>query len=169
MCPSYRRLPRLYFGLLIFYARGASGRFSSFLAVSLHRLSLHFATTIARKTHCRNREFFFTKNRICRSLTRLPLFSNRFVRRFVSSFPQVIYVVALTAACMVNAVNLLSTITALIGRQIFTPEGKWSPLSFMKLTHEVRNEVSLKRPVDFLQGFLFDGAATWHEVFTPSL
>lgn len=51
---------------------------------------------------------------------------------------QVIYVVALTAACVVNAVNMLSTITALIGRQIFTPEAKWSPLSFMKLTHEVR-------------------------------
>lgn len=51
---------------------------------------------------------------------------------------QVIYVVVLTAACVVNAVNMLSTITALIGRQIFTPEAKWSPLSFMKLTHEVR-------------------------------
>lgn len=52
-----------------------------------------------------------------------------------------IYVVALTAACFVNAVNMLSTITALIGRKIFTPEGKWSPLSFMKLTHEVRMRV----------------------------
>eukprot|EP00903_Cladosiphon_okamuranus_P016305 g15037.t1 len=53
---------------------------------------------------------------------------------------QVIYVVALTAACLVNAVNMLSTITALIGRQIFTPEAKWSPLSFMKLTHEAFRE-----------------------------
>eukprot|EP00752_Nemacystus_decipiens_P012458 g11037.t1 len=53
---------------------------------------------------------------------------------------QVIYVVALTAACVLNAVNMLSTITALIGRQIFTPEAKWSPLSFMKLTHEAFRE-----------------------------
>lgn len=51
---------------------------------------------------------------------------------------QVIYVVTLTVACVVTAVNALATITALIGRKIFTPEGKWSPMSFMKLTHEVR-------------------------------
>lgn len=46
--------------------------------------------------------------------------------------------VSLTAACLVNAVNILATLSLLKARHIFTPEGKWSPLSYMKLTHEVR-------------------------------
>ena len=45
--------------------------------------------------------------------------------------------VALTTACLVNTVNMLFTLAALKGKHIFTPFGKWSPLSFMKLTHEV--------------------------------
>ncbi|CAM9111089.1 unnamed protein product [Scytosiphon promiscuus] len=57
-----------------------------------------------------------------------------------SDHMQVIYIVALTAACALNLVNMLSTLTALVGRQIFTPEGKWSPMSFMKLTHEAFRE-----------------------------
>lgn len=47
-----------------------------------------------------------------------------------------IYVVALAAACVLNVVNMLSTLAALKGKHIFNPAGKWSPLSFMKLTHE---------------------------------
>eukprot|EP00903_Cladosiphon_okamuranus_P016395 g15119.t1 len=53
---------------------------------------------------------------------------------------QVIYVVALTAACLVNGVNILATLASLKARKIFTPDGKWSPLSFMKLTHEAFRE-----------------------------
>lgn len=56
--------------------------------------------------------------------------------------PQVLYIVLLTAASALNIVNMLSTITALVGRHIFTPEGKWSPMSFMKLTHEVKRQMS---------------------------
>lgn len=55
-------------------------------------------------------------------------------------FTKVIYAVTLTAACLVNAVNILATLVSLKARKIFTPDGKWSPLSFMKLTHEVRRE-----------------------------
>lgn len=43
----------------------------------------------------------------------------------------------MVAACLVNALNVLSTVAALKAKNIFTPHGKWSPLSFMKLTHEV--------------------------------
>lgn len=43
---------------------------------------------------------------------------------------------ALTAACLLNVVNVLFTLAALKGKHIFSPTGKWSPLSFMKLTHE---------------------------------
>ncbi|CAN0496330.1 unnamed protein product, partial [Laminaria digitata] len=56
--------------------------------------------------------------------------------RYPAPPTKVIYVVTLTAACLVNAVNMLSTLAALKGKNIFTPLGKWSPLSFMKLTHE---------------------------------
>jgi len=49
-----------------------------------------------------------------------------------------IYVVLLAVACLVNAANLMATLASLKARHLFTPEGKWSPLSFMKLTHEVR-------------------------------
>lgn len=49
--------------------------------------------------------------------------------------------VSLTAACLVNAVNAISTLASLKARHIFTPEGKWSPLSYMKLTHEVNGEM----------------------------
>lgn len=43
----------------------------------------------------------------------------------------------LAAACVVNAVCGLSTLGSLKARHIFNPLAKWSPLSFMKLTHEV--------------------------------
>lgn len=52
--------------------------------------------------------------------------------------PKVIYVVLLAVACLVNAANLLSTLASLKAKHLFTPEGKWSPLSYIKLTHEVR-------------------------------
>mmetsp|Transcript_24281 Transcript_24281/g.32351 ORF Transcript_24281/g.32351 Transcript_24281/m.32351 type:complete len:987 (+) Transcript_24281:202-3162(+) len=45
--------------------------------------------------------------------------------------------ILLTLACIANGVAFLHTIAALIRRRIvFTPEVKWGPLSFMKLTHE---------------------------------
>lgn len=50
---------------------------------------------------------------------------------------KVIYVVTLAAACVVNAVNVLFTLAALKAKEIFTPRVKWSPLSFVALTHEV--------------------------------
>ncbi|CAN0118074.1 unnamed protein product [Ascophyllum nodosum] len=49
---------------------------------------------------------------------------------------QVIYAVALALASLVNAVNILQTTAALIAAKIFIPAAKWSPLSFMKLSHE---------------------------------
>ena len=57
---------------------------------------------------------------------------------------KVIYVVALAIACLVNTVNMLSTLGALKGKSIFTPLGKWSPLSFMKLTHEASSYPTLR-------------------------
>ena len=66
-----------------------------------------------------------------------PLFAAG-LRVYLFFFTKVIYVVALSAACLVNAVNIPATLAALKARKIFTPAGKWSPLSFMKLTHEVR-------------------------------
>lgn len=53
----------------------------------------------------------------------------------------------LAAACLVNAVNILATLASLKARKIFTPDGKWSPLSFMKLTHEVNGDLT---STDFL-------------------
>lgn len=46
----------------------------------------------------------------------------------------------MTAACLVNGVAFLATLASLKARKVFTPEGKWSPLSFMKLTHEAFRE-----------------------------
>uniref|UniRef100_A0A7S2I7X6 Glutaredoxin domain-containing protein n=1 Tax=Helicotheca tamesis TaxID=374047 RepID=A0A7S2I7X6_9STRA len=43
----------------------------------------------------------------------------------------------LTIACIANGLAFLHTMAALIRRRnVFTPEVKWGPLSFMKLTHE---------------------------------
>lgn len=49
---------------------------------------------------------------------------------------KVIYAVAVAVACLVNAVNALQTVAALIAAKIFIPAAKWPPLSFMKLSHE---------------------------------
>ncbi|CAM9116416.1 unnamed protein product, partial [Laminaria digitata] len=49
---------------------------------------------------------------------------------------RVIYVVALTAACVVNAVNMLFTLGAFKAKKLFIPAEKWSPLSFVVLTHQ---------------------------------
>lgn len=55
----------------------------------------------------------------------------------LATLTKVIYVIALAAACVVNAVNMLFTLGALKAKKIFTPGAKWSPLSFVVLTHEV--------------------------------
>lgn len=54
-----------------------------------------------------------------------------------ANLTKVIYVISLAAACVVNAVNMLFTLGALKAQKIFTPGAKWSPLSFVVLTHEV--------------------------------
>lgn len=45
--------------------------------------------------------------------------------------------VALCVSCMGSAVNMLSTLVALKAKHIFIPDERWSPLSFLTLTHEV--------------------------------
>lgn len=44
--------------------------------------------------------------------------------------------VVLSAACVVSAVNMLYTLGALKSKKLFIPAGKWSPLSFVMLTHQ---------------------------------
>ncbi|CAM9147713.1 unnamed protein product [Sphacelaria rigidula] len=53
---------------------------------------------------------------------------------------KVIYVIVLTSACLVNAVNLLATLGALKARSIFTPSPRWSPLIFAEMIHEAFRE-----------------------------
>ncbi|CBJ26922.1 Glutaredoxin glutaredoxin/malate transporter fusion protein [Ectocarpus siliculosus] len=53
---------------------------------------------------------------------------------------QVISIVAITVASMVNAVNVLLLLGAVKGKHVFTPEAKFSPMSFTKLTHEAFRE-----------------------------
>lgn len=64
---------------------------------------------------------------------------------------KVIYAVAVAVACIVNAVNALQTVAALIAAKIFTPAAKWSPLSFMKLTHEA-SYLSMGRSFSYPRG-----------------
>ncbi|CAN0297636.1 unnamed protein product, partial [Ectocarpus sp. 13 AM-2016] len=52
----------------------------------------------------------------------------------------VISIVAITVASMVNAVNVLLLLGAVKGKHVFTPEAKFSPMSFTKLTHEAFRE-----------------------------
>lgn len=54
----------------------------------------------------------------------------------MKKYEQVIYIVVLTSACVVNAVNLLATLGALKARSIFTPLPRWSPLMFADMIHE---------------------------------
>lgn len=56
-----------------------------------------------------------------------------------------IYVVAVTVASMVNAVNVLQLLAALHGRHVFTPKKKCSPMLFTKMAHEVRWRETLCR------------------------
>lgn len=52
-------------------------------------------------------------------------------------FAKCIMLICLITACLGNLVALLHTIVKILRwRVIFTPELKWGPLSFMKLTHE---------------------------------
>lgn len=50
---------------------------------------------------------------------------------------KVLYVVTLSVASVVNVVNALYTLAALKAKRLFTPGVKWSPLSFVALTHTV--------------------------------
>jgi hypothetical protein len=61
--------------------------------------------------------------------------------------------IALASAGMTNFVCLMHTLTAIVRRQgVFTPEQKWGPLSFMKLTHEAfrGNMSTLRKSLDVL-------------------
>lgn len=50
---------------------------------------------------------------------------------------KVLMIIFLVIATIANALALLHTISSLVHRRVvFTPEVKWGPLSFMKLTHE---------------------------------
>lgn len=60
-----------------------------------------------------------------------------------TSVLQVISILAITVASMINAVNVLLLLGAVKGMHVFTPEAKFSPMSFTKLTHEVRDNVWL--------------------------
>lgn len=51
-------------------------------------------------------------------------------------FTEAILYLSLIACSGTTAVCTLLTFTALLRRRIFTPDIKWAPLSFMKLTHE---------------------------------
>lgn len=53
---------------------------------------------------------------------------------------QVLYVVTLSVATVVNVVNALYTLAALKAKRLFTPGVKWSPLSFVALTHTAFRE-----------------------------
>ena len=64
---------------------------------------------------------------------------------------KVIYMVALTAASLVNAVNILSTLALLKQKKLFIPGGKWSPLSFLQLTHQASREYVRPRLMNFLR------------------
>lgn len=60
---------------------------------------------------------------------------------------ETIMLIALVVASLANLVCLLHTLAAVIRRRtVFTPEQKWGPLSFMKLTHEaIRGSLSTLR------------------------
>lgn len=50
---------------------------------------------------------------------------------------EVLEIIALSIASVANATALLHTLASIVRRHgVFTPEVKWGPLSFMKLTHE---------------------------------
>mmetsp|Transcript_1346 Transcript_1346/g.1855 ORF Transcript_1346/g.1855 Transcript_1346/m.1855 type:complete len:452 (-) Transcript_1346:265-1620(-) len=50
---------------------------------------------------------------------------------------KILMFIGLTIAAIANMVALLHTLTGIVQhRNVFTPEVKWGPLSFMKLTHE---------------------------------
>ncbi|CAM9257536.1 unnamed protein product, partial [Sphacelaria rigidula] len=64
---------------------------------------------------------------------------------------KVIYIVVLTSACVVNAVNLLATLGALKARSIFTPMPRWSPLIFAEMIHEASAEEAFREAVPKLE------------------
>ena len=66
---------------------------------------------------------------------------------------ETIMLIGLVLASIANLVCFLHTLAAMIRRRgVFTPEQKWGPLSFMKLTHEaVRgNMATLRAALDFM-------------------
>eukprot|EP00238_Polyblepharides_amylifera_P009541 CAMPEP_0196572832 /NCGR_PEP_ID=MMETSP1081-20130531/2808_1 /TAXON_ID=36882 /ORGANISM="Pyramimonas amylifera, Strain CCMP720" /LENGTH=910 /DNA_ID=CAMNT_0041890289 /DNA_START=61 /DNA_END=2793 /DNA_ORIENTATION=+ len=50
-------------------------------------------------------------------------------------------VTALSMSSWACVVLVQSTISALVRRQVFTPENKWGPMSFMRLTHEAFRDI----------------------------
>jgi hypothetical protein len=66
---------------------------------------------------------------------------------------QTLMFIGLTMAAIANLVNFLFTMTAIVRRRgVFTPEDKWGPLSFMKLTHQAfrGNMNTMKRSLEVL-------------------
>ena len=66
---------------------------------------------------------------------------------------QTMMLIGLVMAVIANMVNSLHTLAAIVRRRgVFTPEAKWGPVSFMKLTHEAfrGNLDTLKKSLDML-------------------
>lgn len=66
---------------------------------------------------------------------------------------ETLQMIGLSIAALSNFVCLLHTLTGIVRRRgVFTPEQKWGPLSFMKLTHEAfrGNMSTLRTSLDAL-------------------